>query len=86
MVHFGDISGLVANLGKCSIYFGGVHHGKQKELANLLGFKIGNEPFKYLGVGLNISGSVQCTNGPGQVGKYEENGPRTLDDLVEDGG
>ncbi|GAB2276995.1 hypothetical protein Dimus_039218 [Dionaea muscipula] len=51
--HFGEISGLEANMGKSSIYFGGVELGRQQDLAALLGFEIGKGVFKYLGVPLS---------------------------------
>ncbi|GAB2301430.1 hypothetical protein Dimus_039250 [Dionaea muscipula] len=50
--HFGAISGLEANAGKSSIFFGGVDRGRQRDLAGILGFDIGEGVFKYLGVPL----------------------------------
>ncbi|GAB2269861.1 hypothetical protein Dimus_038809 [Dionaea muscipula] len=52
--HFEDISGLQANLGKSSVFFGGVGLDKKHVLADILGFQIGAGPFTYLGVPLTV--------------------------------
>ncbi|GAB2282704.1 hypothetical protein Dimus_017243 [Dionaea muscipula] len=36
--HLGGVSGLVANFGKSSVYFGGVAEEKRREMAEILGF------------------------------------------------
>ncbi|XP_020250238.1 uncharacterized protein LOC109827635 [Asparagus officinalis] len=49
---FGNITGLEANPDKCSIFLGGVDDLTKSSIINLLGFKLGELPFKYLGVPL----------------------------------
>ncbi|OIT38047.1 hypothetical protein A4A49_58128, partial [Nicotiana attenuata] len=50
---FSKASGLQANLGKSSIYFGGVSQTDQELILRNLGFTKGLLPFKYLGVPLS---------------------------------
>ncbi|XP_049366604.1 uncharacterized protein LOC125831456 [Solanum verrucosum] len=49
---FSQASGLVANLCKSSVYFGGVTREEQDKILQILGFSYGELPFKYLGVPL----------------------------------
>ncbi|WMV31056.1 hypothetical protein MTR67_024441 [Solanum verrucosum] len=49
---FSQASGLVANLCKSSVYFGGVTKEEQDKILQILGFSYGELPFKYLGVPL----------------------------------
>ncbi|XP_060200123.1 uncharacterized protein LOC132628355 [Lycium barbarum] len=50
---FSKASGLVANVEKSSIYFGGVSNAEQLLIIRELGFAKGELPFKYLGVPLS---------------------------------
>lgn len=50
---FSEASGLKANLGKKSIYFGGVPQDDKENILQELGFSSGKLPFKYLGVPLS---------------------------------
>lgn len=50
---FSEVSGLVANQSKSSLYSGGVHVDVQKTLLQLFGFKKGDFPMRYLGVPLS---------------------------------
>ncbi|XP_019256263.1 PREDICTED: uncharacterized protein LOC109234649 [Nicotiana attenuata] len=50
---FSKASGLQANLGKRSIYFGGVPQAEQELIPSQLRFTKGALPFKYLGVPLS---------------------------------
>ncbi|XP_075096478.1 uncharacterized protein LOC107772114 [Nicotiana tabacum] len=45
--------GLVANLNKSNIYFGGVSSAVQQEITQKTGFSIGELPFRYLSVPLS---------------------------------
>ncbi|XP_020250707.1 uncharacterized protein LOC109828080 [Asparagus officinalis] len=49
---FGAISGLEANLTKCSIFYGGVEDTIKNDIFNHIGFPEGVLPFKYLGLPL----------------------------------
>lgn len=49
---YSHASGLLANLGKSSVYFGGVTREKQDKIIQILGFSYGELPFKCLGVPL----------------------------------
>ncbi|XP_020258907.1 uncharacterized protein LOC109835341 [Asparagus officinalis] len=49
---FGAISGLEANLTKCSIFYGGVDDTIKNEIYNHIGFPEGVLPFRYLGLPL----------------------------------
>ncbi|KAH0724791.1 hypothetical protein KY284_000656 [Solanum tuberosum] len=55
-------SGLVANVEKSSVYFGGVKHEQQEEILQELQYVKGDLPFKYLGVPLSTKrvSIVQC--------------------------
>ncbi|XP_075079797.1 uncharacterized protein LOC142165056 [Nicotiana tabacum] len=50
---FFEASGLQANLGKSSVYFGGVKQKVKKQILDHLGFVQGELPFKYLGIPLS---------------------------------
>ncbi|OIT22494.1 hypothetical protein A4A49_59058, partial [Nicotiana attenuata] len=50
---FSAASGLKENLGKSSIYFGGVNRGDRDRIVQELGLIEGELPFKYLGVPLS---------------------------------
>ncbi|XP_019264507.1 PREDICTED: uncharacterized protein LOC109242131 [Nicotiana attenuata] len=50
---FSKASGLQANMGKSSVYFGGVNQVVKQQILNYLGFVQGELPFKYLGVPLS---------------------------------
>lgn len=50
---FSLASGLMANQGKSSIYFGGVPANVPQKITQLLGFPTGTLPFRYLGVPLS---------------------------------
>lgn len=50
---FSASSGLIANQGKSSIYFGGVPVQVQQQILSSLGFSMGSLPFRYLGVPLS---------------------------------
>ncbi|XP_019235766.1 PREDICTED: uncharacterized protein LOC109216090 [Nicotiana attenuata] len=50
---FSEASGLQANLGKSSVYFGGVKQEMKKQIIDHLGFAHGELPFKYLGIPLS---------------------------------
>lgn len=60
--HFFKDSGLIANINKSSIYFGGVFDHVQHEIVQQLGFSVGTLPFKYLVVPLSFKRLVvaQC--------------------------
>ncbi|OIT26379.1 hypothetical protein A4A49_56174, partial [Nicotiana attenuata] len=49
---FSDASVLKANLGKRSVYFGGVRRDNIERIQHELGFSTGELPFRYLGVPL----------------------------------
>ena len=49
---FSRISGLVSNMEKSTIFFGNVNIAEQRGILNVLPFKVGNFPMKYLGVPL----------------------------------
>ncbi|XP_020256483.1 uncharacterized protein LOC109833285 [Asparagus officinalis] len=49
---FGETTGLEANQDKCSVFFGGVNETVKNDIINLLGFKEGSFPIRYLGVPL----------------------------------
>nr|GEY61344.1 RNA-directed DNA polymerase, eukaryota, reverse transcriptase zinc-binding domain protein [Tanacetum cinerariifolium] len=49
---FSRISGLVPNLNKSTIFFGNVNTGTQRSTLNIMPFKVGVFPVKYLGVPL----------------------------------
>ncbi|CAK8537830.1 unnamed protein product [Lathyrus sativus] len=48
--NFSNSTGLILNLSKCKIYFGGLDSERRKTLTALSGFHEGSLPFKYLGV------------------------------------
>ncbi|XP_021757246.1 uncharacterized protein LOC110722282, partial [Chenopodium quinoa] len=50
---FSSASGLVANLDKSDVYFGGLTDSKQDTLQEALGMNKGSLPFRYLGVPLS---------------------------------
>ncbi|XP_021774063.1 uncharacterized protein LOC110738014 [Chenopodium quinoa] len=50
---FSQASGLVANLSKSEVYFGGITQAEQDTLLSELGMATGTIPFKYLGVPLS---------------------------------
>ncbi|OIT19616.1 hypothetical protein A4A49_58861, partial [Nicotiana attenuata] len=50
---FSEASGLQANLGKSSVYFGGVKLEVRKQILDHLGFEQGALPFIYLGIPLS---------------------------------
>ncbi|OIT22870.1 hypothetical protein A4A49_57083, partial [Nicotiana attenuata] len=50
---FSEASGLKANLGKSSIYFGGVSREDRDRILQELGLSEGELPFKYFGVPLS---------------------------------
>ncbi|XP_070031557.1 uncharacterized protein [Nicotiana tomentosiformis] len=50
---FSEASGLHANLGKSSVYFGGVKQDVKKRILDHLGFEQDSLPFKYLGIPLS---------------------------------
>ncbi|XP_074318661.1 uncharacterized protein LOC141655480 [Silene latifolia] len=56
---FGDMSGLITNKEKTSIYFGGVHDATQKKILDYSGFTQGNFPFRYLGIPITTSRLTQ---------------------------
>lgn len=47
---FSNVNGLVANISKCKVYFGGVNCSTQHEILQLIGFARVRLPFKYLGI------------------------------------
>nr|GFA07276.1 RNA-directed DNA polymerase, eukaryota, reverse transcriptase zinc-binding domain protein [Tanacetum cinerariifolium] len=49
---FSRISGLVPNLNKSTIFFGNVNTGTQRSILNIVPFKLGVFPVKYIGVPL----------------------------------
>ena len=51
--HFSQVSGLLDNLNKSSIYCGGVQREVRQQIAQQLGYNIEELPFKYLGVPLS---------------------------------
>lgn len=50
---FTDATGLVVNVSKSKVYFGGVHHVAQLQILVETGFLKGSLSFKYLGVPLD---------------------------------
>ncbi|GAB2282642.1 hypothetical protein Dimus_039557 [Dionaea muscipula] len=60
LVHFGQVSGLEANIGKSSLCFGGVRDGEKGALAATLGFSVSLCSFKYLGVPLSAKKLKVC--------------------------
>ncbi|XP_059315596.1 uncharacterized protein LOC132066268 [Lycium ferocissimum] len=50
---FFEASGLKANLNKSQVYFGGVDNDTKEAIISLLGYEIGELPFKYLAVPLS---------------------------------
>ncbi|XP_060212233.1 uncharacterized protein LOC132639857 [Lycium barbarum] len=50
---FSQASGLQENLGKSSVYFGGVKQADRESILSRLGYSHGTLPFKYLGVPLS---------------------------------
>ncbi|KAH0722573.1 hypothetical protein KY290_005225 [Solanum tuberosum] len=50
---FSKSSGLLANLGKSSVYFGGISLVEEVNILTRLGFSHGEFPFKYLGIPLS---------------------------------
>ncbi|KAG5580837.1 hypothetical protein H5410_051464 [Solanum commersonii] len=50
---FSKASGLLANLGKSSVYFGRVSVAEEVNILTRLGFSHGDFPFKYLGIPLS---------------------------------
>ncbi|XP_060180113.1 uncharacterized protein LOC132609918 [Lycium barbarum] len=60
---FSKASGLIANTGKSSIYFGGVDERTQQVVLERLKFSKGTLPFRYLGVPLSTKriSVMQCT-------------------------
>ena len=50
---FRQTSGLNVNVGKCSIYFGGVKENLKQVILQDTGFKQGSFPFRYLGIPLS---------------------------------
>lgn len=50
---FSQASGLQANLGKTSVYFGGVDQSEKDRITQHLGFVSSELPFKYLGIPLS---------------------------------
>lgn len=59
---FSKVSGLIANLSKSSVYYGGVTHEVQNEIHNLLGISKGELPIRFLGIPLSTKrvSVVQC--------------------------
>ncbi|OIT32162.1 hypothetical protein A4A49_57678, partial [Nicotiana attenuata] len=51
--HFAQSSGLQANIGKSSVYFGGVQREERDRILLHLGYGQGEMPFKYLGIPLS---------------------------------
>ncbi|OIT31217.1 hypothetical protein A4A49_62181, partial [Nicotiana attenuata] len=51
--HFAQASGLQANMGKSSVYFGGVPRDERDKILLHLGYGQGEMPFKYLGIPLS---------------------------------
>ncbi|GJX12930.1 hypothetical protein Tco_0204688 [Tanacetum coccineum] len=49
---FSNVSGLFPNHNKSTIFFGSIIEGKKQELLDIMPFKCGNLPMKYLGVPL----------------------------------
>ncbi|GJW18232.1 RNA-directed DNA polymerase, eukaryota, reverse transcriptase zinc-binding domain protein [Tanacetum coccineum] len=49
---FSKVSGLEPNLSKSTIFFGNVNMGEQRNILNVMPFKVGRFPVKYLGVPL----------------------------------
>lgn len=47
---FSDATGLKANQAKCKVYFGGVSMPEYDLILPVTGFRMGELPFKYLGV------------------------------------
>lgn len=52
-IQFSSATGLRANLGKNSLYCGGVIHEEKDNLLRLLGYTYGELPFNYLGIPLS---------------------------------
>ncbi|GJS94303.1 hypothetical protein Tco_0801271 [Tanacetum coccineum] len=52
MEEFSKVSGLAPNLGKCTIFFGSIKDNEKQELLDILPFKYGRLPVRYLGVPL----------------------------------
>ncbi|XP_075076335.1 uncharacterized protein LOC142162991 [Nicotiana tabacum] len=50
---FFEALGLQANLGKSSVYFGGVKQNVKEQILAHMGFEKGSLPFKYLGIPLS---------------------------------
>ncbi|XP_059316204.1 uncharacterized protein LOC132067084 [Lycium ferocissimum] len=50
---FSEASGLKANLAKSQVYFGGVDDNTKATILSILGYEIGELPFKYLGLPLS---------------------------------
>ncbi|XP_060170867.1 uncharacterized protein LOC132601823 [Lycium barbarum] len=50
---FSNASGLIADQSKSCVYFGGVQERVQTEILHVLGFAVGQLPFRYLGVPLS---------------------------------
>ncbi|XP_020255420.1 uncharacterized protein LOC109832476 [Asparagus officinalis] len=50
---FSEITGLEANMDKCSVYYGRVNDSVKVAIHSFLGFTEGTIPFRYLGVPLN---------------------------------
>ena len=50
---FSQSSGLQANADKSSIYIAGLNQRDKEDIAHMLGFNMGNLPFRYLGVPLS---------------------------------
>lgn len=53
--HFQDVSRLAPNLQKSAIFFSGVKHDMKMQILEILGFKEGFLPIKYLGLPLILS-------------------------------
>lgn len=51
--HFSEASGLKSNLANSHVYFGGVPLQDRDAILTVLGYKVGELPFKYLGVTLS---------------------------------
>ncbi|XP_058747133.1 uncharacterized protein LOC131620133 [Vicia villosa] len=49
---FSRATGLVVNLAKCKVYCGGMNKEQEESIAEIIGFKVGSLPFKYLGIPL----------------------------------
>nr|XP_016476659.1 PREDICTED: uncharacterized protein LOC107798203 [Nicotiana tabacum] len=59
---FSAALGLVANLNKSCINFGGVNQSTQQQIKEILGYKKGEFPFRYLGVPMSTKrlSAIQC--------------------------